>query len=147
MKRVKLFIVSLVCLFAANTACHAFELPISTNLLPASAKNFIERNFPGRYIAYASIDTDYMDSKYEVCLNDGTEIDFNWDGTLEKIDCHRAVVPQGFVPPAIRHFVRTHFPGAVIVKVDRERYGYDIELSNDIELKFNHQGDFLYYDD
>jgi hypothetical protein len=34
-----------------------------------------------------------------------------------------------------------------VSKIDKERYGYDIELSNDLELKFNHQGAIIGYDD
>ena len=39
------------------------------------------------------------------------------------------------------------FPNAEIVKIDKERHGYDIELSNDIELKFNKKGAFMGMDD
>jgi hypothetical protein len=43
--------------------------------------------------------------------------------------------------------VKTNFPGTVIVKIDKERHGYDIELSNDIELKFNKSGALIGMDD
>ena len=35
----------------------------------------------------------------------------------------------------------------MITKIDKERYGYDIELSNDLELKFNRQGALIGMDD
>ena len=37
--------------------------------------------------------------------------------------------------------------GAAVTKIDKEHYGYDIELSNGMELKFNHQGGLMGYDD
>ena len=80
-------------------------------------------------------------------LNDGTEIDFYNNGTFDKVDCHTAPVPASIVPAAIQQFVKANFAGSAVVKIDKERYGYDIELSNGMELKFNHQGEFMGYDD
>ena len=37
--------------------------------------------------------------------------------------------------------------GQRIVGVDKERHGYDIELSNGIDMKFDKDGNFLRYDD
>ena len=56
-------------------------------------------------------------------------------------------VPAAIVPAAIQQYVSTSFPGTVITKIDKERYGYDIELSNDIDLKFNYQGAIIGMDD
>ena len=49
-------------------------------------------------------------------------------------------LPAAIVPAAIAAYVKATFPNTVITKIDKERYGYEIELSNDIELKFNHAG-------
>ena len=43
--------------------------------------------------------------------------------------------------------MKTHFAGATVVKIDKEYYGYDVELSNDLDLKFNAQGQFMRIDD
>lgn len=147
MKRIKFFFAALVCLFAVNNVCYADGRPIPPTQLPAAAKNFIQKNFPGKTIVYAEIDKEFMKTKYEVNLNDGTEIDFYKDGTVDKVDCHVAPVPAAIVPATIQQYVKANFPDAVIVKIDKERHGYDIELSNDIELKFNNQGVFMGYDD
>ena len=147
MKRTKLFFAALVCLFTANTVCNAHDMPIPASQLPAAAKAFVQQNFPGRTIVYAEKDTEFMKTKYEVSLNDGTEIDFYNNGTFDKVDCHTAPVPASIVPAAIQQFVKANFAGAAVTKIDKERYGYDIELSNGMELKFNHQGGFMGYDD
>lgn len=81
-------------------------------------------------------------------LADGTQVKFRKDSSWKKIDCHRMkAVPAATVPAAIKSYVQAHFPGCVVSKIDKERYGYDIELSNDLELKFNHQGAIIGYDD
>ena len=56
-------------------------------------------------------------------------------------------VPAAIIPEAIRQYVSTNFAGTIITKIDKERYGYDIELSNDIDLKFNDQGALIGMDD
>lgn len=147
MKRINQFFAAIVCFFTVSTVCNAADRPIPSFQLPEAAKEFVRQNFPGRTIIYAEKDWNFFKTRYEVSLNDGTEIDFNKDGTFDKVDCHWTAVPEGFIPPAIRTFVSQNFPGAVIVKIDKKRRGYNVELSNDIELKFNHHGDFLRYDD
>ena len=147
MKRTKLFFAAIVCLFTANTVCNAHDMPIPAAQLPAAAKSFVQQNFPGRTIVYAEKDTEFMKTKYEVSLNDGTEIDFDSNGTFDKVDCHAAPVPASIVPAAIRQFVMSNCNGAAVIKIDKERYGYDVELSNGMELKFYPQGEFMGYDD
>ena len=56
-------------------------------------------------------------------------------------------LPAAIVPAAIQQYVSTNFPGTVITKIDKERYGYEIELSSDIDLKFNYQGVLIGMDD
>ena len=57
-------------------------------------------------------------------------------------------VPAAIIPTAIQQYVTATFPGQIITKIDKERrYGYEIELSNDIELKFNKNGMIIGMDD
>ncbi|MBQ7441272.1 MAG: PepSY-like domain-containing protein [Prevotella sp.] len=51
------------------------------------------------------------------------------------------------IPEVIKQYVNENFPESIITKIEKERYGYDIELSNDLELKFNKQGYILRMDD
>ena len=66
----------------------------------------------------------------------------------KKVDRERmAAVPTALVPVAIRQYVKANFPNCSVTKIDKERYGYDVELSNDIELKFSPQGAVIGMDD
>jgi hypothetical protein len=56
-------------------------------------------------------------------------------------------VPAVLVPQLIATYVSTNFPGEIIVKIDKERHGYDVELSNDLDLKFNKKGMLIGMDD
>ncbi|WP_373834434.1 PepSY-like domain-containing protein, partial [Bacteroides heparinolyticus] len=48
---------------------------------------------------------------------------------------------------SIQEYVKTNFPREIITKIERERSGMKIELSNDYSLKFNKKGKFVSIDD
>ena len=146
MKKSVFFLAALVCMMMQSVSTFAAYRLISKEQLPAAAQAFIQKTFPGQTISYAKIDFDGRKT-YEVRLNNGTEVEFDKSGTWDKVDCNYSAVPANLVPANIADYVKSNFPDAVIVKIDKERYGYDIELSNDLELKFNKSGQMLRLDD
>ena len=148
MKTVKFFFAALACLFVSTTVCSAHDYPIPPAQLPAAAQSFLQQHFPGKTIVYAEKDTEFMKVKYEVNLNDGTQVDFDSQGNWDKVDGHDFVtVPAALVPATIQQYVNSTCAGATVTKIDKERYGYDVELSNGMEMKFNHAGAIIGYDD
>ena len=85
-------------------------------------------------------DAGFFDRDYEVYLSDGTNVEFVRKGEWDKVDCRMRTVPSDIVPNEIARYVQTAYPREKIVKIDRKRYGYKVELSNDLELKFNRSG-------
>lgn len=146
MKKSVLFFVALVCMMMQSVSSFADDRVIPVEQLPAQAKTFIQNTFPGQTISYATIDRGVRKT-YEVHLDNGIEVEFDKNGTWDKVVCKFSAVPQNLVPAAIANYVKTHFPGTQIVKIDKERYGYEIELSNDLELKFNKKGVLMNIDD
>ena len=147
MKKSSLFFAALVCMLMQSLSSFADDRVIPTQQLPAAAQTFVQNTFPGKGIAYATIDRDFGKTTYDVRLNDGTEVDFDSKGTWDKVDCGFSAVPAQLVPVAIANYVKANYAGATIVKIDKEHHGYDIELSNDLELKFNKQGQLIGFDD
>ena len=142
MTQKRFFLVALMCMIMSATT-FASDRVITANQLPAAAQTFINQTFPGASIMYAEID----DGKYEVHLNDGSEINFDRKGNWDKVDCKLKAVPAHLIPATIASNVETQFSGTVITKIDKERYGYEIELSNGLDLKFNRQGMLSEIDD
>ena len=143
MKTFKSLFVAFVCMMVSNVAL-ADDRPIPVEQLTASAKTFVTNNFQGKKILYAEKDW----NSYECRLDDGTKIDFTSKGEWKQVDCHgMSAVPAVLVPEAIKQYVETNFSNCMITKIDKERHGYDIELSNDLELRFNHQGALIGMDD
>lgn len=134
--------VSTSALVARDTYSH------DASVLPEAARTTISENFNAQ-ISVVKIDKDFgRVSEYEVILTDGTEISFDRDGIWDNIEVSASKsVPSVFVPTAIAEYVKTNYPELSIVGIDKERGGYEIELSNGIDMKFNKQGKFLRYDD
>ena len=111
------------------------------NQLPLSARNFINRHFTKPEVVQIKIDKDLMEStKYEVLLMDGTEIDFDSRGNWEEVSAKKGkTVPATVVPGFAANYLKT--------KVERDRKGYEIELSTGISFKFDKKGKFLKADD
>ena len=147
MNKNKFFLVALLCMLLQSVTCLADDKIIPVEQLPASAKTFVKKYFPQATIEYATKDTEFMGTTYEVRLSDGTEVDFDKKGNWDNVDCKTKAVPASLVPAAIAQYVKAHYPNTVIVKIDKERSGYDIELSNDLDLKFNSKGKLIGIDD
>lgn len=117
--------------------------PISSNELPAKAKEFISS-----YFAPATIVSSQKDrNEYEVILSDGTKIDFDKNGGWTDVDALVGKsLPTGFYPPAIDTYILENFNGQGINEISKEKYGYDAELLNGTDLRFSYEGVFLGYD-
>jgi hypothetical protein len=91
------------------------------------------------------IDDDDDDSEMEYCvwLNDGTKVEFDMQGEWERVGRKKTGVPVKLIPPTIIQYVKANYPDDVVSKLSRKPYGYKIELSNDMDLRFNLQGQFI----
>lgn len=83
----KVFIRAIVCLVGVISlaACDSDRI-ITAEQLPASAKTFIQKSYPGVSVAFAKQDKDLFRTKYDVCLDNGMEIEFDGNGFPRDID-------------------------------------------------------------
>ncbi len=120
------------------TVCALVAVAATAKTLPEKAAKFIEVAFPERTVLL-------LDAKvnYEVMLDDFTEIDFDSKGNWTEINAKKqGEIPDSAVPAKILESVNKHFQGQKIVKIERSARGnYEVELINDIEIKFN--SDFI----
>ena len=142
----KLIVMGFFALALMMTACS--DKPVTAQQLPEPVKSFIQQSFPGKTISYVEKDQELTGAKYDVILNDGTRVEFDTDNVWDKIECTMASpVPTSLIPEPIVAHVQASFPDAMILKIDKEHYGYEVELANGLELKFNKQGVLTEMDD
>lgn len=146
MKKLLLVLTMLTCIIGYTSAKDTYAHDASA--LPKAAQTVIANNFKAK-VSLVKIEKDFgRVSEYEVILTDGTEISFDRDGNWENVEVNNTKsVPSSIVPKAIRAYVAKTHPGQRIVGIDKERKGYEIELSNGIDMKFDKAGQFLRYDD
>ena len=99
---------------------------------------FVETYFPQVGILNAHQDGNEIDVK----LTDMTEIDFYLTFEWKKIDCDDSqvygMVPNNLVPAQITDYVNANYPGKHIDKIEKKHNGgWDIELSNGLEITFD----------
>ena len=143
----KNFIVSGIFVFALlMTGCS--DKPVPPAQLPAPIQSFVQQYFPGQTITFAQKDLELTGWKYEIFLADGTHIDFDTDDMWDKIECPLTnPIPTAIIPPPVATTIQANYPDAMITKIDKELNGYEVDLANGLELKFNNQGAIVDMDD
>lgn len=146
MKKFLLALIMLVGLSVSAVAGDNYTRDVK--VLPEAARTTISNNFKSKVSVIKLDKTLGHINEYEVILTDGTEISFDNKGNWDNIETSaQTSVPKAFVPKSIRDYVSKDQPKTRIVGIDKERNGYEIELSNGIEMKFDKSGRFLGYDD
>lgn len=134
MKQIGYLLMAIISLMPLDISARNKIIPAEN--LPQSAKAFIAENYKGQKIL--RIEKDW--NSYDCILSNGTKIEFTKKGVWEEVEHN---LTDAIVPKAIQNYVKTNFPNNAIEKIEKERYGYDIELTNDISMKFNKQGTFI----
>lgn len=149
MTMMKKIFVSAALLFAGITASFAGdrERPITLDKLPAAAQEFLAANFKDVTLAYAVEDPKFIGSEYEVIYTDRTEVDFESNGEWSSVERKYAAVPAAIVPVQIADYVKKSFAGESIRKIDRDKYTWEVELSNGLEIKFDRNFQVIDIDD
>ena len=136
--------VALICLGTYNVMANTFEkqqfseriAPITKDPTPAITE-FVKTYFPKANVLIVKSEWD----EYEVKLSDGTQLEFTRDFEWKKIDCEHSntytAVPAELVPEQIATYVKTNLANQSIIKIEKKRRGWEIELNNELEIKFN----------
>lgn len=140
MKKVILTFIAIVC-FGLSTA-----MAQNTNTNPAITQ-FVTEHFPNATVQTVLPDEDDID----VILSDFTKIEFHLNYQWKKVDCEHSTVnpavPATIVPQQITTYVTNNFPGAIIKKIEKKYYGWEIELNNGLEVNFNNNFNVTKIDD
>lgn len=102
-----------------------------------SIMQFVETYFPQTGILYCH----QTQNRYKVTLNDQTKLHFTLTPEWIKVDCEHSNiytnVPTSIVPEQITAYVAANFPNNFIEEIEKKIFGWEIELNNDHEIKFD----------
>lgn len=143
----KSILVALVAVLCTMSACADNDKLITFAQLPAPAQATVKQHFDEANVAFCTMDREWFGKEYKVQFNDGTEIKFEGDGSIHKVDCQFRAVPDALIPEVVLQQVKAQFPQAVIVEWGKDDWGWKAELSNQLELKFNNKYQMIGIDD
>lgn len=134
-------------LLASMTIVNADDRPVTFNQLPSAAQTFINKNYPDDKVSFATVDDDFIRPDYHVALVSGVMLQFENDGSLEKVETRNGNIPEGIIPVQISQAVNSYYPDATILGYEVGRRSYEVKLSNRLELKFNSRFELVELDD
>lgn len=143
MKKILIFTAAF---FLSAAIVAADDKPIDVSRLPDAARAFLNANFPGEHILYATQEDDLLFPDYNVALANGVFLEFYNNGALELIGCNAGISAE-FIPIQIVEFVKVRYPEAYFVEYKLDRKHYEVKLSNNLELTFNRNFNLLEIDD
>ncbi len=148
MKKIIYYFAAISVVLAMFASCDKEEV-IKESKLPSSSREFLKTHFKDVEITRIEKETEGFDKDYTVYLENGFEINFTKSGAWDEVDGHIKPVPQSvldLIPESIAKYVSEEYPDSEIVKVNKERYGYEIGLNNDLDIEFNEDGKFVKID-
>ncbi|MDO4225302.1 MAG: PepSY-like domain-containing protein, partial [Bergeyella zoohelcum] len=122
--------------------------------LPQEANTFLQTHFAGVNISRIERDSD--DNDYEVYLANGYELEFNSTGIWKDVNggTNRPLPASvlALLPSGIENYRATNYPSTTIIEVEKNftngtLTGYNVDLSNGVDLIFNADGNFVRFDD
>ncbi len=146
MKSLKLFFVASAILFSIGCVGGEKDKTVSFAQLPKQSQSFIKSHFADVEVSRVVKDMDDFSYNWDVYFSNGWELEFKKNGEWDHIDCKGSALPNSvlaLLPANILSYCKTNYPNLSIVEVDKETYGYEIELSNDLTLEFNSKGNFI----
>ncbi len=110
---------------------------IAFDQLPAKAREFVKQYFPSEKVSYVKEESDFMELSYEVVFAQGTKVEFSGQGEWKEVDCRYSTLNENLVPAQIRDYVSKNFPDTKFVKIEKGYRGYEVKLTNRLELTFD----------
>ncbi|MDE6301628.1 MAG: PepSY-like domain-containing protein [Muribaculaceae bacterium] len=121
-------------------SCGDDDKPVSPEELPTPATAFVQTYYPNVEI----LNTVRDDNKYDVTLSNGHEIEFDRNGAWLDVDAPLGLtVPTGFYPSDIDVYIKAIPDAGGVNEISKEKYGYDVETVNGLDLMFSAIGTYL----
>lgn len=133
----KNFFIILSLMIVSFSYCYA-DMVVGSDKLPNNIKSFVKTYFPGTVVMFA--EQDY--NEYKIRLNNGVEIEFDINGAWKEVKSFQNF-PTELLPKMIVNSIIKTYPNVNIIKVERIWNGYEIKLSNMMELFIDKNGNIV----
>ena len=138
----------LAVVFGIITASAGNNKSHDVSVLPEQAQQVLKQNFKSE-ISHIKIGKEFGQIReYDVVMTDGSEIYFDKHGNWKEVEVSpKMSVPSAIIPNPIITFVKDNQKEAKVTGIEKKNYGYEVELSNGMDVRFTEKGKFIRYDD
>lgn len=148
MKTLKTFMLLLIGLLPISLAACSDsddkDVLITESQLPATSATFVKAHFPDAKITSIKKDVDKKKVEYDVYLANGFELTFDEAGEWTDVDAPDGMtIPSGIAPLSIVDFIESYYPAQGINEISRYTRGYEVELTNGLDLLFDTTGNIV----
>ena len=133
MKSIKAIVLLAAMLMMSFNAKADHDQVITFDQMPEVAQAFHKQFFANKVPLVVTVDWDDYTIRYE----SGEKVEFDKQGNWKEIDCRSSLVPVELIPEQIKANIQATFPNAIILKIDRNRRGYEVKLNNGLEVEFS----------
>lgn len=129
--------VVMMCLVSMFVALSVSAAEVTLKQLPQQAQEFIHQYFAKDQISKIHTHHHRHGATYNVLFKDGSKINFNSSGQWTKIKLRNDTIPVDIIPEYITTYVWDNYPNMMIMSIETEGEGHEVELTNGTELTFN----------
>lgn len=131
----------------ATTSCEKEEV-VSPEELPAEGQTFLSDHFAGLNVVRVEKEKDRSEgTEYEARLENGVVVKFDKNGNWDDVDAPaNAALPTSFILTPVVEYLAAEYPDTEINEIDKEPHGFDVELTNGLDLEFDAEGQFIRID-
>ncbi|MBL1408155.1 PepSY-like domain-containing protein [Sphingobacterium faecale] len=130
------------------TSCEKEEL-IGVDNLPSAADSFLKVHFKDINVLSVTRENEPLSgTEYKVLLGNRVEVKFDKNGNWAEVEAldNTVAIPTSFVLAPIVSYVKENYPNDGINSIDKEKHGFDVELTNALDLEFDNAGKFIRID-
>lgn len=118
------------------------ESHISHHNVPVAIATYIKTHFGNYKIIKAVKDTEGINVTYDIDLEGGYKLEF--DSNYKIIDIEGITpIPHSTIPAPLLTYATTHYPNHPIMGWELKRGVQKLQLTGDVDLIFNLNGDFV----
>lgn len=146
MKKVSSLLLALV-MVVALSSCEKEEV-VGIEEIPSVGQAFLDEHFGDQTVVSVKREKESSEGgEYEVRLDNGVTVKFDKGGNWEDVDAPvNGSLPTTFILTPIVDYVEAEYPNVGINGIDKERQGFDVELTDGVDLVFDTEGNFVRID-
>ncbi len=139
MKTLKLASALFLCVVSANA--FGQKTYYQPQEVPQKIKTYISTNFAGSDIVSAKKEVENGKTTYDVKLRNGTDFEFDSAMMVTEIETKEGL-PKNVVPAKIWDYVAKNYPNHSILEWKKKAKHQKVELTQDVDLIFDLNGNF-----